>query len=300
MQYVGRFAPTPSGSLHLGSLVTALASWLDARSQQGKWLLRIEDLDPPREEPGAADQILYSLEQLGLFWDGPLVYQSQRSAAYQQALQLLQDKQLAYPCSCTRKELAGFSIYPGFCRQGPRYPNRPLAWRFAVDNNLKARWQDAIQGPQYWSLADAGDVVIRRKDQLWAYQLAVTLDDLEQGITHIVRGIDLLDSTPWQINLAQALQPEAPAFQYAHLPVIVNKQGQKLSKQNLAPALDTTQATQLLYRSLLVLQQRVDPAWLQEKPATLLEEAAKNWQLERVPKVTQLPEESLKTCISTD
>lgn len=299
MQYVGRFAPTPSGPLHLGSLVTALASWLDARSHQGRWLLRIEDLDPPREEPGATDQILYSLEALGLTWDGELLYQSQRHAAYAAALEHLKQQQLSYPCSCTRKELTGHPVYPGFCRSGPRHPKRPLAWRFAVDPQVTITWDDAVQGPQSWPLSKAGDVIIKRKDKLWAYQLAVTLDDLEQGVTHIVRGIDLLDSTPWQIHLQQALAPGSPTFQYAHLPVIVNSQGQKLSKQNHAPALDTSQATALLFMALQALQQNPDPRWLQEKPATLLHEATKTWQLERVPKQTSLAEESLQACTFT-
>lgn len=300
MQYVGRFAPTPSGPLHFGSLVTALASWLDARSHQGLWLLRMEDLDPPREMPGAADQILQTLEGLGLIWDGSVLYQSQRSAAYSAALEDLQHLGLAYPCSCTRKELAGQLTYPGYCRLSPRHPERPLAWRFAVNPELTAEWMDGVQGQQAWPLKQAGDVVIKRKDGLWAYQLAVLVDDLEQGITHVVRGIDLLDSTPWQINLLDSLQPGAARFHYSHLPVIVNSSGQKLSKQNHAPAISSQQATELLYRALLALNQPVEPAWAKASPEQLLDLAVDHWQLNRVPRVAYLQEESIRTCTSTD
>ena len=300
MQYVGRFAPTPSGPLHFGSLVTALASWLDARSHQGKWLVRIEDLDPPREMPGASDRILQSLEDLCLTWDGPVIYQSQRSEAYSAALKDLQNQGHAFPCSCTRKELAGQTLYPGYCHQAPRHPERPLAWRFMVNPELTVEWQDNVQGKQTWPLKQLGDVVIQRKDGLWAYQLAVLVDDLEQGVTHIVRGIDLLDSTPWQINLLKCLQPKAPDFHYSHLPVIVNAAGQKLSKQNLAPAINSQQASELLYRALLALNQPVEAAWCKEKPESLLKLAVDHWQLERVPQVAAIQEESLQTCTSTD
>jgi glutamyl-Q tRNA(Asp) synthetase len=300
MQYVGRFAPTPSGPLHFGSLVTALASWLDARSHQGKWLVRIEDLDSPREMPGASDRILQNLEDLGLTWDGPVIYQSQRSEAYSAALEDLQNQGHAFPCSCTRKELAGVTPYPGYCRQTPRHPERPLAWRFAVNPELIAEWLDGVQGKQSWPLQQAGDVVIKRKDGFWAYQLAVLVDDLEQDITHVVRGIDLLDSTPWQINLLNCLKPDAGPFHYSHLPVIVNAAGQKLSKQNLAPAIETRNASDLLYRALLALNQPVLKDWREEKPQDLLNLAVSQWQLSRVPAVTCLQEESIPTCTSTD
>lgn len=302
LPYRGRFAPTPSGPLHFGSLVTALASWLEAHHQQGEWLVRIEDIDPPREEPGAADHILRTLEHFGLTWDGPVLYQSQRHEAYQARLQQLIDQHQAYACSCSRKDLENHPVYPGFCRQGPKHPDRPLHWRLRVDDSATQRWQDAIQGAQSWPLAERGDVVIRRKDGLWAYQLAVVTDDLEQGITHILRGIDLLDSTPWQLWLQQCLQPapgEQAAFHYAHLPVIVNAGGQKLSKQNLAPALDSGQTSQLLYRALQALHQQPDPGLQTEPPAQLLQEALRHWQLDRIAGLTAISETDLKPCTFT-
>lgn len=293
MQYVGRFAPTPSGPLHFGSLVTALASWLDARSQQGKWLLRIEDLDPPREEPGAATLILNTLEALGLTWDDQVLYQSQRGEAYSEALQQLSEQGLAYPCSCTRKELAGHTRYPGYCRSGSRHPKRPHAWRFAVDPQVTINWNDRVQGQQTWPLKLAGDVVIRRKDQLWAYQLAVVVDDLFQGVTHIVRGIDLLDSTPWQLALKSALAPTRPQPSFAHLPVIVNHQGQKLSKQNKATAISVTAANQLLTRALQALNQPLLSHWQEATAEEILHFAMANWKLSEVPSSKAIPEERL-------
>lgn len=299
--YRGRFAPSPTGHLHFGSLVTALASWLEARSRGGEWLVRIEDLDPPREMPGAAAELLTTLEAFGLHWDGQVVYQSQRHELYQHHLELLVQPGHAYPCSCSRKELAGHHIYPGFCRKKPLHPERKLAWRLAVDHQQTIHWQDEIQGTQHWPLNQAGDVIIRRRDGLWAYQLAVVVDDLQQGITHLLRGIDLIDSTPWQVWIQTCLgtaQPRQPAFHYAHLPVIVNHAGQKLSKQNHAPALDTRQASRLLYRALCALQQQPDPALQREPVSTLLEEALKNWQLSRITATAQIKEADLDSCIS--
>ncbi|SFX36981.1 tRNA glutamyl-Q(34) synthetase GluQRS [Marinospirillum alkaliphilum] len=299
--YRGRFAPTPSGPLHFGSLVTAVASWLEARSHQGQWLVRMEDLDPPREAPGAADHILHTLEAFGLTWDGSVMYQSQRHAAYQQQLDQLIQAGHAYPCSCSRKALEGHHRYPGWCRSAPQHPDQPLAWRLRVDDQVSVQWQDQVQGPQCWPLQQAGDVVIRRKDQLWAYQLAVVVDDLKQGMTHILRGIDLIDSTPWQIWLQVCMgraNSDAPAFQYAHLPVIVNAVGQKLSKQNLAPALDTARISSLLMLALQALGQQPDPALQQETPETLLHEAIHFWQLDKVPAVAAISETDLKPCIS--
>ena len=293
MQYVGRFAPTPSGPLHFGSLVTALASWLDARHHQGRWLLRIEDLDPPREEPGASDRILRTLEGLGLTWDGEVVYQSRRASLYTQAWEELKRRKQAYPCSCTRKELSGQACYPGYCRSGPRHPNRPLAWRLAVDTQQTLCWEDQIQGQQSWSLAQLGDPIIRRKDHLWAYQLAVVVDDIDQGVTHILRGIDLLDSTPWQIYLHKLLEPKAPAFHYAHLPVIVNASGQKLSKQNLAPAIQAEAGSRLLYLALRALRQPLDEAWQQSSPEQLLAAAVAGWNPDAIPRVAALNEDTL-------
>lgn len=301
--YRGRFAPSPTGLLHFGSLVTALASWLEARSCGGEWLVRIEDLDPPREMPGAATDLLATLEAFGLHWDGQVIYQSQRHDLYLAHLEQLVQLGHAYPCSCSRKELANHKIYPGYCRIKNRHPERTQAWRLAVDTRQTICWQDEVQSAQHWSLGDAGDVIIRRRDGLWAYQLAVVVDDLEQGITHLLRGIDLLDSTPWQVWIQTCLgkaQPHQPAFHYAHLPVIVNNTGQKLSKQNHAPALDTQQASPLLYRALCALQQQPDPALRFEPVTTLLEEALNHWQLSRIPATAHIKDADLDSCISID
>lgn len=256
MSYIGRFAPSPTGLLHIGSLLTALASYADARAHNGKWLLRIEDLDPPREMAGASQHILHTLAQFGFEWDGEVCYQSQRHPAYQQALNQLKNQQLAYPCSCSRKDwhaaasmgIDGF-VYNNHCRpeNGFRQPetgHSSSAWRLRVCNE-NIGFHDAIVGSYTQNLArDIGDFVLRRADGFWAYQLAVVVDDAEQGVTHIVRGQDLLVSTPRQIYLQRCLN--APTPHYAHLPLLTNRAGQKWSKQTLAPALDLAQKEQLL------------------------------------------------------
>lgn len=272
--YIGRFAPTPSGPLHFGSLVTALASWLDARAAHGRWYVRIEDIDPPREQPGAADHILRTLEGFGLTWDGPVLYQHDRDEAYQAALELLLTQRDAFACSCSRKTLTNHLIYPGYCHSGPQHPEQPLAIRLKVDPSAWAYWQDRIQGKQQHRLGDYGDVVIRRKDKLWAYQLAVVIDDAAQGITDIVRGLDLLTSTPWQHWLQHCLHLPQP--RYAHLPLVLADNGQKLSKQNHAPAIDQQQALPLLCQALNMLGQPLPD----QKPCdieTLLAHAVDHW-----------------------
>ncbi|MDF0604953.1 tRNA glutamyl-Q(34) synthetase GluQRS [Neisseriaceae bacterium TC5R-5] len=240
--YRGRFAPSPTGLLHAGSLCTAVGSYLCARSCGGQWLLRIEDLDPPREVPGAADAILRTLEAFGFEWDGEVVYQSRRHALYQQALEQLIASGQAYSCVCTRKQIAskarrgvdGF-IYPGTCRQHPVVSTAGCAWRLRVSAE-ELILQDGVQGEYRQNLAnDIGDFVLLRADGYWAYQLAVVVDDAEQGMTDIVRGADLLVSTPRQWYLQQCLQLPVP--NYLHLPVLLNQAGEKLSKQTLAPAI---------------------------------------------------------------
>ncbi|MDX9952048.1 MAG: tRNA glutamyl-Q(34) synthetase GluQRS, partial [Methylophilaceae bacterium] len=241
--YRGRFAPSPTGPLHFGSLVAALASYLEARQQQGEWLLRMEDLDTPRNMPGAADAILRSLEAFGFEWDGPVVYQSERHDLYAAALARLQEDGLVYPCGCTRKEIADSAIhgiegaiYPGTCRSGLPPGKTARAWRIRAENRTIG-FDDAIQGHVAQNLArDIGDFVLKRADGFYAYQLAVVVDDADQGITHVVRGADLLDSTPRQIYLQQVLG--LPAMHYAHIPVVLNAQGEKLSKQTQAAAVD--------------------------------------------------------------
>ena len=238
-RYRGRFAPSPTGPLHLGSLLAALVSYLEARRHGGEWWVRIEDLDPPRTQPGASDAILRSLDAHGLTWDSPVMYQSQRDDAYHHAIEVLADRDQLFWCRCSRKQLAGQPVYPGTCR-ACRQPRGDAAIRFQTPD-IDDAFTDLFQGPQRTALArDYGDVVIRRRDGLFAYQLAVVVDDADQGMTDIVRGIDLLSSTFWQRALYRALGHECP--NHAHFPVLVDA-GQKLSKQNFAPALDNNQAT---------------------------------------------------------
>lgn len=246
--YRGRFAPSPTGPLHFGSLVSALASWLDARAHRGAWLVRIEDVDGPRTVPGAAQDILATLERFGMVADEPPLWQSQRMARYREALEALQAGGLVYPCGCTRKEIADSLLhahsrnttlaYPGTCRSG-LHGKPARAWRLRVRDGDAAviRFEDRWQGTQTQNLAtEVGDFVLRRADDQWAYQLAVVVDDADAGITHIVRGADLMDSTARQIYLQRCLGVATPA--YLHVPVVVNDQGEKLSKQNGATALD--------------------------------------------------------------
>ncbi|HSH47311.1 MAG TPA: tRNA glutamyl-Q(34) synthetase GluQRS [Halomonas sp.] len=254
--YRGRFAPTPSGPLHFGSLTAALASFLDARQAGGHWALRIEDIDPPRCPPGSADIIRRQLEAFGLCWDGPVRYQHRRHHAYRHALERLIDMGLAYPCSCSRRQWQDHAVYPGWCREGVCEPGKPLAWRLRSDLGLRpVVWEDRLFGACRFEPAELGDTVLKRKDGLWAYQLAVVVDDADQAISDVVRGADLLDNTPWQRQLQHALGLPVP--RYLHLPLMLGNDGHKLSKQNLAPALPTTEteARPLLFRALTALDQ---------------------------------------------
>ena len=248
MTYRGRFAPSPTGPLHFGSLVSALASWLDARAQRGAWLVRVEDIDGPRTVPGAAEDILATLERFGMHADETPVWQSRRMTRYQEALEQLKTTGLVYPCGCTRKEIADSLLhaharnttlaYPGTCRTG-LHGKPARAWRLRVPDGEAAviTFDDRWQGPQTQNLAtEVGDFVLRRADDQWAYQLAVVVDDADAGITHIVRGADLLDSTARQIYLQRCLGLATP--EYLHVPVVINEHGEKLSKQNGATALD--------------------------------------------------------------
>jgi glutamyl-Q tRNA(Asp) synthetase len=245
--YIGRFAPSPTGPLHAGSLVAALASWLDARAHGGRWLVRIEDVDRPRCVPGADALILQQLAACGLRPDEPPWWQSQRNAAYAQALQALIDAGAAYPCGCTRKDideaLAARGVpherfaerpYPGTCRGG-LHGKPARAWRFRAEGVV--HWTDRRLGPRQQDVArEVGDFVLKRADGLWAYQLAVVVDDAAQGVTHVVRGEDLADNTPRQILLQRALGLPTPV--YLHTPLVLGGDGAKLSKQNGAKALD--------------------------------------------------------------
>ena len=279
--YRGRFAPSPTGPLHAGSLVAALASWLDARAHKGQWLVRIEDVDTPRCVPGADQTILEQLARCGLFPDEPPLYQSQRGALYQQALDSLVARGLAYPCACTRQDIAraleasgqarerhGELVYPGTCRDGLH--GRPArAWRLDTRAPAPISWTDRLLGPQSQDVAhEVGDFVLRRADGLWAYQLAVVVDDAAQGITDIVRGEDLADNTARQILLQRAL--DLPQPRYLHTPLVLGANGEKLSKQNGAQALDVRDPLALLGQAGAVLGLQLNaPAatpqdWLQQ------------------------------------
>jgi glutamyl-Q tRNA(Asp) synthetase len=256
MAYRGRFAPSPTGPLHFGSLVSALASCLDARAHGGAWLVRIEDIDAPRTVPGAAEDILAALERFGMHADEPPVWQSRRIARYQEILEQLKATGLIYPCGCTRKEIADSLLhaharnttlaYPGTCRDG-LHGKPARAWRLRVPDGDAAviTFEDRWQGTQTQNLAtEVGDFVLKRADGQWAYQLAVVVDDADAGMTHIVRGADLMDSTARQIYLQRCLGVPTPG--YLHVPVVTNDQGEKLSKQNGATALDAERPLETL------------------------------------------------------
>jgi glutamyl-Q tRNA(Asp) synthetase len=261
--YQGRFAPSPTGPLHAGSLVAALASWLDARAHGGQWRVRIEDVDTPRCVPGADQRILQQLAACGLVSDAPVVRQSQRGDLYQAALDRLFAQGAAYPCACSRKDIAAAltaqglarerrhaAVYPGTCRpeRGGLRDQPARAWRFRLPDNATVHWTDARLGPQQQDVAaEVGDFVLQRADGLWAYQLAVVVDDAAQSITHVVRGEDLADNTPRQILLQRALGLPTP--DYHHTPLVLGVDGKKLSKQNGAQALDLSNPLAALSRA---------------------------------------------------
>jgi glutamyl-Q tRNA(Asp) synthetase len=282
VSYVGRFAPSPTGPLHLGSIVTAVASFLHARQAGGEWLVRIEDIDPPREAPGAAADILRTLESLGLEWDRSVLYQSSRTAAYREAADDLLAAGLAFRCDCSRSRLRASGDqapgrYPGTCRdRGLREPDTAVRVRVAEPTCI--RFVDGLQGEQSTRLdVSTGDYIVLRRDGLPAYHLAVVLDDAAQGITAIVRGADLLDSTAAHIHLQGVLGAATPA--YWHLPVVVSAQGQKLSKQTgAAPVHGDDAGVAALALDLLGLP--VPPELRREPPATLWRWARTHWRIE--------------------
>ncbi len=282
LQYRGRFAPSPTGPLHFGSLVTALASYLEARSQGGQWLVRIEDLDPLREPPEATGQILFSLEAHGLFPDEPVRFQSRRHDAYQAAIDQLLDRGYAYRCQCSRKELqANQGRHPNHCRnRNGVADDRPYAIRFAL-NNEDCHWQDLLLGQQHQTVtAEVDDPVILRKEGFYAYQLAVVVDDIDQEITDVVRGSDLLEMTAQQQQIFRALDACIP--RWLHIPVILNDQGQKLSKQTHAPAIDDGVPAQNLFRALLALGQNPPTALQNSSVESLLEWGQENWRRDAI------------------
>ena len=292
--YRGRFAPSPTGPLHFGSLIAAVGSYLDARANDGAWLVRVEDLDPPRETEGAADSILETLEAYGFEWDGDVMRQSRRGPAYAAALERLQRDGAVFPCACSRREIADSvlssanePVYPGTCRNGLP-PGRPIrAIRLRVSNAMVA-FEDRVQGRIEQNLAsDVGDFVVRRADGLFAYQLAVVVDDSEQGITDVVRGADLLASTPRQIFLQRLLGYRTP--RYAHLPVAVDRNGEKLSKQTLAAPLVLQGAPSQLWEALCFLGQEPPESLKGAGVSTLWSWAHANWRIQRVPRQRSAP-----------
>lgn len=287
MSYRGRFAPSPTGPLHLGSLIAGLASYLDARQANGTWLVRMEDLDPPREEPGAADAILASLRAHGLHWDEPVMYQSQREAAYQDALQALNASNHLFHCECTRAMQGPEGICCGNCSYRQEWVGKPCAIRVKVPAHTEINCIDLIQGTRCVAQGeDCPDFIVKRKDGLNAYQLAVVVDDGAQGITHVVRGSDLLDTTPRQMYLQTLLGYPTPA--YAHLPVITTSHGQKFSKQNHAPPLADASAVQNIRRALQFLHQTLPDESLDSVPE-LLRFAVRHWSLDAVPRCLSIP-----------
>lgn len=288
-QYIGRFAPSPTGPLHFGSLVAAIASYCDAKAKGGQWLVRIEDLDKPREVTGAADHILQTLIDFGLQWDGEIVYQSKRTHLYEAALALLAKQKLAYPCQCSRKAIQANAtqtgiegaIYPGTCLKNPITANANTAWRMKTANKC-ITVKDSILGSEMQAIDQLfGDFVIKRADQLFAYQLAVVVDDATQRITHVVRGADLWQSTSRQMLLQQALSHPTP--HYAHVPIITNSQGQKLSKQTLAKAIKPENAVGLIFEVLTLLNQHPPEYLKQANKTDILKWGVENWQISTLP-----------------
>lgn len=292
--YRGRFAPSPTGPLHFGSLVAALGSCLEARSRGGQWLVRMEDLDRQREQPGAADLILRVLDGFGFEWDQTPVRQSERTEAYARAFDRLQAQGALFACACTRKELSdsalapeGDRVYPGTCRNGLPAGRRARVVRVRVADEFIG-FKDAIQGATDQNLErEIGDFIVKRADGLFAYQLAVIVDDAEQGITDVVRGADLLGSTPRQIFLQRLLGLQTP--RYAHLPAACNSGGEKLSKQTLARPLDPTHAAAALVAALGFLGQEPPPELARAAPALVWRWAREHWNIARVPRQRTLP-----------
>lgn len=282
MAYVGRFAPSPTGPLHFGSLITAVASYCDAKANHGKWLVRIEDTDIPRIYPGSEEHILRAMDAFQLEPDAEIIFQKDRLDIYEDVIQQLRQQGLVYACQCTRKMLGSNHIYQDTCRDlGLAFEHQAI--RLKVED-VEICFEDRLQGRHCSELKkDLGDFVLKRRDGIINYQLAVVVDDYLQGMTHVVRGADLLDNTERQIYLGQLLG--YPRLNYMHLPLAMNDQGQKLSKQNLAQALDLSQAPQLLKQALNALHQaEVDL----DTPQRMLQQAVAQWNIERIPHTTAL------------
>lgn len=292
--YVGRFAPSPTGPLHFGSLVAATASYLQAKVFKGRWLLRIEDIDPPRAQPGASEAIIKALEIYGFEWHSDVIFQSNSHAEHERALQSLLDQALAYPCGCSRRDLADVPrgplgpVYPGTCRNGCDKPETSIRLKTTDD---PVSFIDGLQGPQTQNLGrDSGDFVIRRRDGLIAYHLAVVVNDALEGVTEIVRGIDLIDSTPRQIWVQQLLGLPTP--NYLHIPVITHPNGDKLSKLTGAKAVPADEIPAALFAALVALQQR-PPESLRHSPIGVVWQwAIENWDIQALRGKKAVPTDS--------
>lgn len=292
--YRGRFAPSPSGPLHLGSLYTALASFLQARSRQGEWLLRIDNVDPERSSTAAADSIRRTLENFGLCWDGPVVYQQGRLDRYRSALDSLRQEGLIYGCRCSRKRLIGKPVYPGYCRH-LRLPNdRPNLAQRVITAQSVIRFHDTLHGDCLRDLgADTGDFIVRRRDGAFAYHLATVVDDADAEISEVLRGSDLLASTPRQVHLQRLLRLPTPT--YCHTPVLTDADGHKLSKQTLAAPVESGNTTAILM-TLLTLLRQSPPAELHQAPVRdILSWAIANWDVKRLQHAGNIPVASRPT-----
>ena len=295
--YVGRFAPSPTGPVHFGSLVAAVASYLQARTQNGRWLLRIEDIDPPREQTGASNEIIEALQCYGFEWDGEIIFQSTNDAAHRAALASLIDQGLAYRCRCSRRDLADAPrgplgiIYPGNCRIGCDAGNAAIRLRTTSD---EIAFDDDLQGRIVQRLeSESGDFVIRRRDGLIAYHLAVVVDDEIQGVTEVVRGIDLMDSTPRQIYLQRLLGYRTP--RYIHIPVITHADGDKLSKLTGAPAIPLTAVSKTLCAALRALRLEPPPELATAPLSDVWFWAQETWQMEKLIGCKAIVETAVKT-----
>jgi len=288
----GRFAPSPTGRLHLGSLYAAVGSYLDARHQRGEWWVRIENIDRAREVQGAADDILRTLEAYGLHWDGPVLYQHTRTDAYRAVLETLAQRGLAYRCDCERRDYASVNIsgeirYPGRCRTRELHPSRPHAWRIRTDGFGPITSHDRLQAPLTQDVdAEVGDFVVWRKDGFPAYQLAVVLDDAEQGMTDVVRGRDLYDNTPRQRLLQALLGLSAPAT--LHLPLLMDGHDEKLAKSKAAVAIEAAEAPATLYRILTLLGLNPPAELTAAPPSVQLAWAVDQWRVEGLPQASHL------------
>jgi len=285
--YIGRFAPSPTGMLHMGSLVTAMASYCDAKSHKGEWIVRIEDLDPPRENKGASNNILDCLEDYGFEFSQNITFQSHhhRQLAYDKAIVILSELGAIYYCACSRSELKTKSIENHTCRNIINKPNKPYSIKIKVPD-IDISFKDQIQGTYIKNLLyDCGDFVIKRKDQLFAYQIAVVVDDDYQNISNIVRGIDLIESTPWQIYLNKLLGFKQAT--YAHLPILINSQGQKLSKQTFAKEIDNRNIIETLLTAYSYLNQK-EFSTRPKNISAFWNHAINNWNLNKILKIESI------------